>query len=120
MHVRSRGIKEHLQASDDSDFKMADTQAMHTGNKIADINMQNGIPYEKEHKIVSNKVRDISKSPSITSQDSCTKLTLDKDADDTCCARESSAWIVLKLAICFACGIIFGIMFVYSRGKFKL
>lgn len=117
MFVRSRGIKENLQASGgDTEFKMADIPAYPNGNKVADINMPNGMQYEKDEKTMPNKVYDISKSPSITSQDSCTKLTIvKKSEDDSCCARESSAWTVLKLAICFACGIIFGIMFVYSR-----
>ncbi|XP_053387465.1 UPF0394 inner membrane protein YeeE-like isoform X2 [Mercenaria mercenaria] len=116
MHVRSRGIKDSSQASGgDRDFNMADTPTSPDGNKVADVNMKNGLPYEKD-KIITNKIGDISKSPSISSQDSCTKLTIDKkDIDATCCTRDSSTWSMLKLAICFVCGIVFGLMFVYSR-----
>ena len=118
MPVRSRVNKDTSQASGSRDFKMADTPPPPNGNKVADVNMYNGLPYGKDSLITTNKVGDLSKSPSISSQDSCTKLTLDKKDDDViCCARESGTCYVLKLAVCFVCGIIFGMMFTYSRGE---
>lgn len=92
----------------DSGPNMADTIV--NGNKVSDVNST---------KVTSNN-NDVSKSPSIHSHDSCTKLTVDKeDTALTCCGGASKIAILLKLVACFLCGIVFGVMFVKSRGEYE-
>ena len=93
------------------------TNVIGNGNKIADVNTPTFMTSEK--KIIDNKVSDINKSPSISSNDSCTRLTIDKRDDDTdsCCGQTGTGTVVFKLCACFLCGIVFGIMFVKGRGK---
>lgn len=95
---------------DRAESSMADT--MLNGNKVSDVSMKDK---GMTSKLTSNN--NVDKSPSIHSDDSCTKLTVEKEEEVVCFPKDSTALIVLKLTSCFLCGIVFGIMFVKSRGK---
>ena len=89
------------------------------GNKVSDVHIENGF-MTSEKKLVANgnKVSDSHVStPSVSSMDSCTKLTLDNSADSTCCGDSSPGLLVAKLTICAVCGIFFGIALEKGRGK---
>ena len=108
MQVRSRGkgiLDENQPLFDHADSKMADNVL--SGNKVSDVTMN-------EKKMASNNNSE--KSPSVHSDDSFSKLTMKKDEESGCCPRENKLIIVIKLVACILCGIVFGIMFVKSRG----
>ncbi|KAL4216749.1 hypothetical protein ACF0H5_024472 [Mactra antiquata] len=116
MQVRSRGTRT---LGCETENKMADHSVLNGNNKVSDVNCHGSLPSltsEKDKRIMSNKVGDITKSPSLSSHDSCTKLTIDKlDDSNTCCTSKSMGWDVLKLVISFACGVVFGMMFTKGR-----
>ncbi|KAL4216604.1 hypothetical protein ACF0H5_024327 [Mactra antiquata] len=68
-------------------------------------------------KIMANKVDDISNVSSLSSIDSCVKLTEEKDIenDTTPCSAKTFGVYILKLVICLVCGTLFGVMFVKGR-----
>ena len=88
------------------------------GNKVSDVHVENGfVTSEKKPIANGNKVIDSHMStPSVSSMDSCTKLTL-KDSEDSTCCGSSTGLLVAKLTICAVCGIFFGIALEKGRGK---
>lgn len=89
------------------------------GNKVADVHVENGYTMS-EKKPVGNKISDSNLSvKTVTSEDSCSKLTKDNSEGNNCMGGKPAVFVV-KLLICGVCGIFFGIALEKGRGKFNL
>jgi len=101
-------LRERTKAASLTDEPEMTSKMVPNGNKVGDVTTE-----KRDENL--NGISDSDKSPSLSSNGSCTKLTIDKaDAGTGCCKTETGSSI-FKLAICFLCGIVFGIMFVKGR-----
>ena len=111
MVLRSRS---EIKTNTDQHSKMS--EKIPYGNKVADMHARNGFVTSDE-KRAGNKVADSHNSTlTVNSVDSCTKLTIDKD-DDSSCMGNNLGLSVVKVIVCFICGIFFGIALEKGRGE---